>query len=137
MKIVTGLLLLFMIVGNVSGGRRAKTARLDEPFSLKVGGEAMINGESLRVSFASLVSDSRCPIGVTCIWRGTGVISVKLSKGNAEAATMELRTDMEPREKSYDQYSVKLVALEPYPQKDSSAEPKDYVATIVVHKNAN
>ncbi len=72
MKSGYGLLLaaLLVVPGLAGCTTPAVTASLGEPFTLGPGQSASIPGEDLTVRFAEVVSDSRCPAGVTCIWAG-------------------------------------------------------------------
>lgn len=41
-----------------------------EEFYLKFGQTASIQGEDMTIKFTQVVSDSRCPSGVQCVWQG-------------------------------------------------------------------
>ncbi|HKG20274.1 MAG TPA: hypothetical protein VKC34_00130 [Blastocatellia bacterium] len=131
------LLILLLITGFSQRSNGKGEALLNAEFKLRVGREARIKGQGLTVSFSSVVEDSRCPQGVDCMWAGNAVAVLKLSRANADSITVELNTNLEPKEKSYQQYEISLIALNPYPKKDSRIKREDYIGTFVVRKASN
>jgi hypothetical protein len=111
-----------------------KEAALNQEFEIKVGQQVSIKKEGLRISFNSVAEDSRCPQGVTCVWAGNGKVVLKLSKARKRSATMSLNTGLDPKQAAYRGYDVKLVGLNPYPEKNRKIKKKDYVATLIVSK---
>lgn len=67
-----------------------------------------------------------------CVWAGDGVITVLLSQAAGGQVERELHTDRSRSEASYLRYSIKLVALAPYPRSSRQIRPEDYVATLTV-----
>ncbi|MDD4874422.1 MAG: hypothetical protein PHE15_05560 [Dehalococcoidales bacterium] len=47
-----------------------KEFQLGEEFSLSIGQTVVIADEDLQVTFTGVSGDSRCPIGVVCVWAG-------------------------------------------------------------------
>ena len=110
--------------------------RLGQEFDLRVGRQAAVEGEGFRVKFASVVSDSRCPEGVACVWAGNAEVLIEAEAGGSRAG-LKLNThggDGFPKEGRHQQYSVGLVALKPRPHKDVAVKAADYVATLVIRK---
>ncbi|GAA1943656.1 hypothetical protein [Amycolatopsis minnesotensis] len=60
-------------------------------FTLTVGQEAAIAGRDLAVRFTRLVSDSRCPPRMQCIWQGEAIARFVV-RGHAGSATADLHT---------------------------------------------
>ena len=133
-KIFSLIFLIAFGFSQQSGSKKA--ARLDAEFSLRVGQKAHIKSEGLNISFSSVTEDSRCPVGVDCIWAGNAAVAVKLSKAKGDSASVNLNTDLDPKERSFEQYVITLTKLSPYPKKDSSIKKEDYVATFVVRKTS-
>src|SRR5215216_645011 len=127
-KILASVLLIIVGFSQQSGGK--KGALLGVEFSLRVGQQAHIKSEGLKISFSSVTEDSRCPVGVDCVWAGNAAVAVKLSKAKGDSASVNLNTNLDPKERSYEQYVITLTKLSPYPKKDSSIKKKDYVATF-------
>jgi hypothetical protein len=113
---------------------RAKEVRLDREFELKVDQQAVIKAEQLKVKFISVVEDSRCPEGVTCIWAGRGRVALQLTLGNKKPDTLELSTDPAGQEKHSNGYYIKLVSLNPYPKSDRPIKAADYILKLYISK---
>ena len=110
-----------------------KGVPLNKEFDVKVGQEVTVEGEGLKIGFASVGEDSRCPEGVNCIWAGNGKVVVKLQKGKS-TASVDLNTGVNPKRHSYMGYEVTLVALRPHPKVNTTIAAKDYIATLMVSK---
>ncbi|MCC6736273.1 MAG: hypothetical protein IT534_09115 [Bauldia sp.] len=57
------------------------------PFPLRVGGEAAIEGTSIRLRFDRVTGDSRCPIDVMCVWAGVFEMVLVVDAGGGRPAT--------------------------------------------------
>lgn len=125
--------LALVTAGSVSA---APKARLGREFTLRVGQTAVIAGEQLSVTFASVTEDSRCPTGVMCFWEGNAQIAVVVSKPRDEPETLLLNTNSSfPTSGTYFGYSVTLVHLDPYPSANRPIPQRRYRATLVVTEN--
>ena len=111
-----------------------KEVALNQEFEVKVGERVSIKKEGLKITFASVAEDSRCPEGVTCVWAGNAKIVLRLSKSGRRAATMRLNTGLEPKQDDYRGYDVKLVSLNPYPKEGVGNKKRKYVATLIVSR---
>ena len=66
----------------------------DATIVVQFGNSNQVNTD-LRVSFAQVVEDSRCPASVVCVWQGNGAIRLDITTGRgAQSAT--LNTAAEP-----------------------------------------
>jgi hypothetical protein len=81
-----------------------------------------------------VLHDSRCPVGVVCVWQGNGTVVLDLSKPGLAPASVQLNTTLDPRDTSYGQYTVMLKGLEPYPREGVTIDPASYMARILVGK---
>ncbi|MBD0325805.1 MAG: hypothetical protein ICV68_05205 [Pyrinomonadaceae bacterium] len=131
---VSFFLVLLMIGWTTDPSSKVKRAELGREFTLKVGEQVSIREAGLKISFSLVKEDSRCPKGVNCIWAGNGKILLKVSKGKGKAATVELNTGIEPRQHRFQDYDIKLVSLDPYPEQNVNIERSRYVATLLVNK---
>lgn len=104
-------------------------------FRLALGEAKRVTGTDLTVRFVRLVSDSRCPANVFCIWEGDGEIEVELNlRGERSLARLHTHGGAQhPAEASVSGYRVRLVELGPAPVDPHRAE-SEYVATLVVDK---
>lgn len=133
MYLLASLFLFLSMVGWPEPPRKVKRARLQQEFKVKVGEQVLITDAGLKITFSAVAEDSRCPKGVNCIWAGNGKIVIKISKGKKKA-DVQLNTGIEPRLGSFDEYKLKLVELNPYPESDVAIKRGEYVATLVVSK---
>jgi hypothetical protein len=110
--------------------------KLGEVFTLRVGESASLREAGLSLRFERVTEDSRCPVGVTCVWEGDAVVRVVVSAGGKDA-TLDLHTQANfARELVHEGYRVRLVKLEPLPQADRPTDPRAYVASFLVEKTA-
>lgn len=128
------LLFFFLMTGWAGPSNKVERAQLGREFTFKVGEQAVIKEARLKISFSAVVEDSRCPKGVDCIWAGNGKITLKVSAGGQKASSIELSTNLEPRELRFHGYNIKLVRLDPYPQKDVVIKRGSYTATLLVRR---
>ncbi|HEX8493949.1 MAG TPA: hypothetical protein VF658_13975 [Pyrinomonadaceae bacterium] len=132
--LLVSLFLVPLMNASAEPPRKLKRASLGREFKLRVGERVVIKEAGLNITFSAVAEDSRCPEGVNCIWAGNGRIVVKVSKGR-KRADVQLNTGVEPRQGRFSEYDIKLVALNPYPHKDTIPIKRGvYVATLVVNK---
>ena len=102
---------------------------------LRAGGEAALKAEGLVLRFLSLVGDSRCPEGVTCVWAGDAEIRIGLRRAGGRSITFTLHTGRaQQQEAAYGGYVVRLVGLSPRPKAGRPVRARDYVATFAVSR---
>lgn len=137
LTLISLVLLIMSCPGENSNqaSNHAKEIPLDQEFELKVGQEAIIKGEQLKAKFISVLEDSRCPKGVTCIQAGRGRVALQLTPRNKKSETVELSTASTEQEINFNGYQVKLVSLNPYPKMDSQVKTSEYVLNLTVSKN--
>ena len=142
LRIVLAIVLSLMcVVFDVSyvgcSGVTGSDVVMGREFKIRYGQELKVKGEDLKVKFASLLGDSRCPSNVTCIWEGDALVQIDMKRTNATESQIELHTNSRlggALEGKYQQYVIKLVALDPYPRTDVERKGSDYVATLLVTK---
>ena len=100
---------------------------------LQYGDTTQVSGD-LRVKFAEVIGDSRCPASVVCAWEGNGAIRLDVTTGGAtQSITLNTAGGITfPREASVAGYSFTLAALDPYPQTPAPIPPQQYRATIQI-----
>jgi hypothetical protein len=71
------------------------------------------------ICFDSLITDSRCPAGMECIWQGTALIKVTFSEGdNIHHFVMSLQGFPSlgyPSDTTIDGYRIIFIDLKPHP----------------------
>jgi hypothetical protein len=112
---------------------------LNEAFTLAGGQEGLTATEKLRIRFAEVLEDSRCPKQVECFWTGQARIALAVHPEGSDPTTVKFNTNPAPGQtvKKVDvgQYSIELQSLDPYPQTpDDPIAFDDYRAMLVVRK---
>ncbi len=112
---------------------------LDEAFTLKPGQLALFDEANLRIEFAVLRGDSRCPADVDCITSGQATVELHLKiEGESETALLmnipglveqPFVSNVELAERGF---LFKLIQLDPYPTSTLVADLDDYRAHLVV-----
>ncbi|HEV7799341.1 MAG TPA: hypothetical protein VGO73_14380 [Pyrinomonadaceae bacterium] len=128
---------------NIAGGDAhakglAQAARLGREFKLKARHQVTLPREGLRIKFASVKEDSRCPADVKCVWAGNAAVRLEVSMRGRSSKVLWLNTNNSSSaatENQYRGYTVKLAELSPYPRSNRKIAPGDYVATLLVSKN--
>lgn len=129
------IFLFFLVFSGLYGqSRSTQVIRLGQEFELKIDQDARIEGEDLAIVFDSVLEDSRCPVGVDCVWSGNAKIRFKLSDLNQTSEKLDLNTDHGPKSSSYRNYEVRLVELKPARKSDQPLRPEDYQALLVISK---
>jgi hypothetical protein len=117
-------------------GVAAQTARVGREFEVKVGRVVTLDGGGLRVRFARVASDSRCPVDVDCVWAGNAELVFEVGgRGRRGKRTVRLNTNASPErpgEVRYGRYTLKLVGLAPRPRGNRKVAPGRYTATLLV-----
>lgn len=84
------------------------------------------------------VSDSRCPVGVQCVWAGDGVATIGVHPPcfaggcGAPSGVLVLHTNLEPKAGLGWGHRVELVGLKPVPVANKVIESSRYVAWVRV-----
>ena len=121
------------------GGDCAVHFGAGESFSLDQGATACLTGaEAFSIRFDSVSGDSRCPVGVQCIWAGRVDAVFTLSQGKDTRTTVTLSSgDLGQGgkgETSLNGYTVKLEGVMPAKEEGKPIAQKDYKAKLRVSK---
>lgn len=102
-------------------------------FNLRYGERATISTERLSLTFQKVLEESRCPVGVTCIWEGNARIVVMTERPPAGLSALELNTSSRyPVEAAYEGYTVRLRGVRPAPEHGRVLDAAGYSAQIEV-----
>jgi hypothetical protein len=110
-------------------------ASLGQEFTLPVGQTAALDSDKLKIKFDSVIGDSRCPTGVTCVWAGEATCQMVLVYNNTEYQVVftEGGGINGSAEKVFQNYKLSF-RLEPYPEKDKQIGDNDYKLILTVVK---
>jgi hypothetical protein len=93
-----------------------------------------VKKKGYRLVLKQVVSDSRCPEGVTCVWAGevSFVLSVYKDKKFVEDVTLSSANREQNLElfSKYLRKKVTSVGVLPYPKQGVSVDPESYVLKI-------
>lgn len=112
------------------------TTRSSLPADVKLrpGQSVLFPHEGYTITFERVTADSRCPIGVQCVWAGDGAAKLQL-KDNAGAVSDDtLHTTLEPQSVHFQQLRIRLKSLEPYPVYGVQADTSKYVVTLEIDR---
>lgn len=127
-KILPILLLISLFAGFI----QAKT-QADNRVTVKIREQKSVD-KQLSIKFVEMVSDSRCPADVRCVWAGNAKIKVELiNRGKSQI--FELNTGMKPQSIVFGGYEVKIVTLEPRIRTNVRINSNAYTATFSVVKS--
>jgi hypothetical protein len=103
-----------------------------EEITLNLGQDRTVLGVVLHVSFARVVSDSRCPVDVTCVWAGNGEVELGIHMGTGPTHPLLLNTMTEPKSRIWNNVRVTLLGLTPEPRTNPPHDTDAYQVRIRV-----
>ena len=118
------------------GGATGRVTVVEAP----VGQTVAVPGEDLNVSFLQVLEDSRCPRDVTCVQAGRARVRVTLANSAGRLGDFELTVEADNRSGNWVQagdFSVRLAALQPYPEQSMTNTPvpqRQYIAVVEVSR---
>ncbi len=131
------LSLLFIIICGFIAAAAAMKTDAGQMVKLRINQQKTIRASNLTIKFISVVEDSRCPVGVNCIWAGNGKVKIKVMGKNKKSETFELNTNLSPQSVVFQGQEIRLMNLEPNTDKDKAIKPADYSATFALSKPEN
>ena len=109
-------------------------AQTTQQLKVAVTKQKAITKNKLTIKFVSVIEDSRCPIGVDCIWAGNAKIQIKVTNRKGVSKTFELNTNLQPQAVNFEGYEIKLGELTPHPKANTTTDSNSYTATFAVSK---
>ena len=106
-------------------------AFLDSSFLLQIGQVARITSEALAIKFIQVKEDSRCPVGVSCVWAGRVTVEVKVVKSGKDLGSFDLSTT-ERKGQYVDNYLISMGKVSPSPS--GQLKPEEYTVAFTVYK---
>ncbi|MFV8365649.1 hypothetical protein [Flavobacterium sp. XS1P27] len=130
------ILFLFMIISSVALAQSPESQKVKYT---TIKQKVCPNQKGFQLVLKAIVSDSRCPEGVTCIWAGevTAVVSVYKDSKLVEDHTMVFSMKNEQENKQWfakylpeKQKKIKSISVFPYPKEGVKINPKNYYVKI-------
>lgn len=132
-----------LVVAMAITGFNCGTAMVPEPTSgagdggssgvIELRFDETVQFQDLELRWLAL-DDSRCPIGVTCVWEGQIVATVEVTRGAEDPVQLELvlRAGIEPKaSRAYD-HELILRGVDPHPKEGVTPDRTDYLARIEI-----
>jgi hypothetical protein len=94
--------------------------------TIRYGDEVAVNGSVIRVAFGDVLSDSRCPVDVTCVWEGNAKVQLGIRAGMGPTYPLLVNTTLEPRSAAWQGIRLTLLELNPAPRSGGRIEPEEY-----------
>ncbi len=89
-------------------------------------------GDDVRVTLDSVIDDSRCPIGLMCVWSGEA--TVKLKYTDSTSTHYIYATLFDKADTLFNGYRIHVENLQPYPQAGIEINQDDYTLDITVSR---
>jgi hypothetical protein len=87
-------------------------------------------GNRNTICFDSVITESRCPENVECIWAGEAIVRFRFEKYGKEPRFIDLHTGT--NDTIIDDYKFSFIDLLPYPNTDHPTSPEDYKAKVIL-----
>jgi hypothetical protein len=114
--------------------------QLDQAFQLRIHQKAVLASDNIKIKFLKVTQDSRCPANVQCIWAGQVEIVVKVWENGKNLGEFTLTSkpgSPDSAIKSFgNNFTIKFVGIEPSLSSQQQIKKSDYIAQLVVSKNA-
>ncbi len=110
---------------------------LGEDYELQLNETVDFAAGGFTILFDEVTEDSRCPIGVDCIWEGRAVVKLVVAEGT-DSTDIQLATYNSINLDSmliaeYQDYSIELKEVNPYPHIDSLMNGNEPDYSILIH----
>lgn len=110
------------------------SVQLDQPFTLTIDQLAQLTDKELNLTFQEVLEDSRCPSNVECAEAGQARISINVTQMGQTPATLEMNTNPPLKQDvvTYENFQIRLLALNPYPEDIDQPIPTEAYEAILV-----
>lgn len=94
-------------------------------------------GESARltaatITFVGVSDDSRCPTGVTCVWEGDAVVTLRVRRDAGDETVTLHANPRFAQESTVAGLTLRFVRLEPYPEADRPIAAGEYRVVLAI-----
>ena len=89
--------------------------------------------EDITLKMEGVISDSRCPTEVECVWEGDAEVKFTFTSGTLNH-TINLHTTLTPKDTTVGGFSIALKKLDPHPVTTNEIPQSAYKATVLVTK---
>ena len=128
MKTIFLTLILTLVFGSIVSAQNNGTLKV------RVNQQKSHARSKLKITFVSLVEDSRCPKGAQCVWAGNAKVRVKVTDARGRSETFEMNTNMGARGASFGSYAINLLDVTPRPATNIRINRNAYTATFEINR---
>ncbi|MBF4481860.1 hypothetical protein [Dehalococcoides mccartyi] len=132
LAIFAGLVMLVFPLSACSA--EIPTAGLDQSISFPPGQSCLIAGEDLTIKFVGVLSDSRCPEGVQCVWEGEVTVELLIKYGGATSKLYIVNRGGGDAVAAFRDYKFSF-NVTPYPETGTEITPEEYRLVMVVSRS--
>jgi len=133
MKLLFSILVLTLALGGFALAANAQDNENQE-IKVRVGKQKKASCSKLNVKFVSVIEDSRCAEGTTCVWAGNAKIKITIQEGETPAETFEINTETGARGATYGRFAIYLTELTPTPKANRRINRNAYTATFSIKR---
>ncbi len=132
-----GLLCLLLALPACDSTSGVISGELGKSSSVSIGQTLSFTGADLSIRFAEVISDSRCPAGVECVWPGEVSVKVQITYFKSLHQKTLVQSGAAPGLTIvfFNEYKIAF-KVTPYPQAGSPIKKGDYRLELVVTKEA-
>jgi hypothetical protein len=133
---VLPIIIIILLLSSCSGATEISVA-LGEKFSLAIGQGATISGENLKIRFVEVIGDSRCALGVECVWAGEASSLMEITYSGSKYQKVLTQPGLtEPPQTDFQNYDI-IFDLLPYPREGQNIENEDYRLQLEINKKTS
>ena len=128
-------LFLLIIMGSCKKEQETGPLELNKEVTLKTGDVRNLNPDNLSIKVLN-INDSRCPIGVVCIWQGEATVTLEVKETSSfdEAiGSVVLSTFHQPVD-TVSGYIFRLIDVLPYPVYGVEVPEKDKKVVLKIDR---
>jgi hypothetical protein len=137
---IIGLSILILSCDNLR--ITAIEARRGEELQLlfKEGQDVFLVPDNVTVTFTRMMTDSRCPSDLVCVWPGLAIIRVDVTSQTGHSTQLlmpipgQVRTPYRRNRMEAEGYYITLLQLDPYPKHSDEERPTTYEALLAIEK---
>lgn len=134
MKQLTYFLILLCTMASFAQDNKENERNTPEIISkISIGENFLLPDGKTSIQFTKVLSDSRCPEGVTCVWAGevTFIVSV-VAEGRSNEKTLKIGS--ETLITTLENLSIYALDVYPKPKADTKINPEDYILNVLIKK---
>lgn len=132
-----GLLCLLLALPACDSTSSVVSGELGKPSSISIGQTLSFAGEDLSIRFAEVISDSRCPTGVECVWAGEVSVAVQITYFKSLHHKTLVQSGAAPGLTTafFNEYKIAF-KVTPYPSAGSPIKQGNYRLELTVTREA-